>query len=336
MVTIEQLVPQRENVSRQIFEDEIMTAGQPIVMKGLVAHWPVVHAAMKSNEALAAYLKQRDRGLSVDTFVGQPEMKGRYFYNEDMNGFNYEKGETTFSHIIDQLLLTAEGPPPLMIYAGSAPASQAIPEFSHHNIMPLLNSAIEARLWLGNASRVAAHYDYSRNLACCVAGNRRFTVFPPDQIGNLYLGPLEFTMAGPAASMVDFHAPDYDRYPNFREAEKHGMIAELGPGDAIYIPSLWWHHVEAEGPFNLLANYWWMPSGSGPAFEALLLSLLAIRDQPEPEKQAWHSFFEHYVFSSEAVKASSHLPLKWQTVTGPKRAERDEIIMSFIRNRSNL
>ena len=336
MLTIELQVPQRDDVTRQIFEDEIVTAGRPIILKGLVAHWPAVNAAMQSSEKLGQYLKQRDSGVLVETFVGQPQMKGRYFYNDAMNGFNYEKGEITLSHIIDQLLLTADGSPPLMIYAGSATASEAMPEFASDNIMPLLSPGIEPRLWLGNTSRVAAHYDNSRNIACCVAGTRRFTIFPPDQIGNLYLGPLEFTMAGPAASMVDFHAPDYERYPKFREAEKQSVIAKLEPGDAIYIPSLWWHHVEAEGPFNLLANYWWMPSGSGPAFEALLLSLLAIRDQPEPERQAWHSFFEHYVFSSEASLASIHLPLKWQTVTGPKCTERDEMIMNFIRSRSNL
>ena len=29
------------------------------------------------------------------------------------------------------------------------------------------------------------------------------------------------------------------------------------PGDAIYIPPLWWHHVESLGQFNVLVNYWY-------------------------------------------------------------------------------
>lgn len=336
MVMTDQTAAQCENVTRQIFEEEIAQAGKPVILKALVGDWPIVRAAKQSNHELGAYLKRHDSGAPVETFVGQPTMKGRYFYNEDMTGFNYEKGETTLSHIIDQLLLTEDGPPPLMIYAGSAPAHTAMPTFARDNIMPLLNPDIEPRLWLGNQSRVAAHYDNSRNIACCLAGTRRFTLFPPEQIANLYLGPLEFTMAGPAASMVDFHAPDYKRYPKFRDAAKAAIIADLDPGDAIYIPSLWWHHVEADGPFNLLANYWWMPAGTGPALEALLLSMLAIRDQPEPEKLAWKQFFEHYVFGQDAVTAASHLPLRWQTVTGPKSPERDEMIRNFIRSRSIL
>jgi Cupin-like domain len=333
MINIEKKLPERVGVTRQIFEEEILPAGTPVVLKQVVAHWPIIAAARESAMTLGAYLKQRDRGAPVDTMVGQPAMKGRYFYNEDMSGFNYEKGRTTLSHIVDQLLATAAGPPPLMIYAGSAPVGDALPDFAQENMMPLLNPAIEPRLWLGNTSRVAAHYDNSRNIACCVAGKRRFTLFPPDQIGNLYLGPLEFTMAGPPASMVDFHAPDYERYPKFRDAEKAGMVADLEPGDAIYVPSLWWHHVEAEGPLNLLVNYWWMPAGAGSVLEPLMLSLVALRDQPDAEKEAWRSFFEHYVFGENAHQVGSHLPQRWQTITGPKNPARDEMILQFVKNK---
>jgi Cupin-like domain len=332
MVNIDKNVPYRAGVTRQVFEDEILPAGQPVVLKGLVGGWPVVNAAQKSNAELGRYLKEHSSGTPIETFVGRPEMKGRYFYNDEMDGFNFEKLKTTFSHIIDQLLATEDDPPPVMIYAGSAPGGDAMPHFSTENVMPLLNAAIAPRLWLGNASRIAAHYDNSRNIACCVAGTRRFTIFPPDQIGNLYLGPLEFTMAGLPASMVDFHAPDYGRYPKFRDAEKAGMIADLEPGDAVYIPSLWWHHVEAHGPFNLLVNYWWMPPGVGSTFESVLLAMQALRDQPEPEKQAWRSFYEHYVFGPQASKISDHLPKKWQTVTGAKTPVRDKFILNFIRN----
>jgi hypothetical protein len=333
MVNIDKQVPQRIGVTRQVFEEEILPAGQPVVLKAMVSDWPVVAAGRNSAHALADYLKAMDRGAPVETFIGKPEMQGRYFYNSDMTGFNYEKGATSLSSIVDQLLKMAEGPPPLMIYAGSAPASEAMPGFAPENPMPLLNPGIEPRLWLGNSSRVAAHYDNSRNIACCVAGTRRFTIFPPDQIGNLYLGPLEFTMAGPPASMVDFHAPDYARYPKFRDAEKAGMIAELEPGDALYMPALWWHHVEAEGPFNLLVNYWWMPPNAGSTFESVMLALLNLRDQPDADKQAWRAFFDHYVFGVDAVNVSDHLPEHWRTVTGPKAKERDDMVMSFIMGR---
>ncbi|MFX6149073.1 cupin-like domain-containing protein, partial [Acinetobacter baumannii] len=84
-----------------------------------------------------------------------------------------------------------------------------------------------------------------------------FTLFPPDQFGNLYLGPLDNTPAGRAVSMVDFAEPDFAAHPRFREALAHAQVAELEPGDAIFIPSMWYHHVEGRSAFNVLINYWW-------------------------------------------------------------------------------
>jgi Cupin-like domain len=323
-------VPERSGVTRNIFEQEIASLGAPVVLKGLVRDWPVVQAALLSREMLGHYLKAQDSGVVVETFVGKPAMQGRYFYNADLTGFNFEKGATSLSSIIDQLLKMASGPPSMMIYAGSAPIKEALPTFAAQNPMPLLNAAVEPRLWLGNTSRVAAHYDNSRNIAACISGTRRFTIFPPDQISNLYLGPLDYTMAGPPASMVDFHAPDYARYPKFRDAEKAGMVAELEPGDAIYIPSLWWHHVEADGPFNLLANYWWKPAHAGSTFESIMLAMIDLRDQPKPEKEAWRAFFEHFIFQEDAANVADHLPDLWQKVTGAKSPQRDAKIVDFI------
>src|SRR3546814_12307007 len=63
-----------------------------------------------------------------------------------------------------------------------------------------------------------------------------------------------------AISLVDFAAPDLARFPRFAEALRHAQVAELGPGDAVFIPSMWWHHMEALDAFNVLVNYWWRPS----------------------------------------------------------------------------
>src|SRR6201999_1875668 len=100
-------------------------------------------------------------------------------------------------------------------------------------------------IWLGNRTLAATHYDLSNNIACCMVGHRRFTLFPPDQVANLYPGPLEPTPGGQVVSMVDFRDPDRARYPRFAEAEAAGQVAELDPGDILFYPALWWHQVEA-------------------------------------------------------------------------------------------
>jgi hypothetical protein len=98
--------------------------------------------------------------------------------------------------------------------------------------------------------------------------------------------------------MVDLREPDFDKYPRFREALANAQVAELEPGDAIFIPSMWWHHVEALEPFNVLVNYWWRdtPRFLGQPQDALNHALLAIRDLPEEEKELWRQMFDYYVF----------------------------------------
>ncbi len=322
-----------EGVNRATFEQEIVPAGHPVVMRCLVRSWPVCAAALESRAILADYLKMLDSGAPVSAMLAPPQEEGRFFYDANMRGFNFQNGQIGLSVIVDKLIEIADEPKPASVYAGSAVAHGVAPRFSTENLMPLLDASIEPRLWLGNRSRVAAHYDIANNIACVVSGKRRFTLFPPDQIGNLYVGPLDFTMAGQPASLVDFSAPDFARFPKFKDALATAIVVDLEPGDALYIPALWWHHVEAEGPFNLLVNYWWPGPGDGPAFESLALALFGIRDRAPSERAAWKAFFEHYVFGADADKAGDHIPEHARSVLGSPSAERSQKMLNFVMTR---
>ena len=131
-------------------------------------------------------------------------------------------------------------------------------------------------IWIGNRTRIAAHQDLPDNLACVAVGHRRFTLFPPDQARNLYPGPFELTPAGPIISMVDFDDPDLERFPGFSEAMAAALVVDLAPGDALYIPYLWWHHVRSLDPLNMLVNFWWAPRANAEEYgaDALLLAML--------------------------------------------------------------
>lgn len=186
-------------------------------------------------------------------------------------------------------------------------------------------------LWIGTPTRIAAHNDFPDNLACCVAGRRRFTLFPPEQFRNLYLGPIDNTPAGRAISMVDFHAPDFARHPRFTDALEHAQVAELEPGDALFIPSMWWHHVEGLASFNILLNYWWRdtPRFLGQPQDALNHAILAIRDLPEQDKAIWHELFKHYVFGN-GPDVADHIPASARGVLGPLNAESAGRLRSFL------
>ena len=109
--------------------------------------------------------------------------------------------------------------------------------------------------------------------------------------------------------MVDFDNPDFKRFPRYEQAIPRGRVIELEPGDAVYIPNMWWHQVEALSEFNVLVNYWWntFPKVNGQAINALNNAILSIRDRPEQEKKAWKHIFDYYVFGDSKL-AGEHLP----------------------------
>ncbi len=276
------------------------------------------------------YLSTRDNQSRVRAFLGQPAINGRYFYGPGVEGFNFAMAETTLSNLLKTLRDPAERD--RSIYMGSTATSQMLPAFAGENPMPLLDPAIaEPRLWVGNDSRVAPHYDESDNIACVVGGKRRFILFPIEQIANLYVGPIERTIAGQPVSMVDLDAPDYERFPNFREAERHALVADLEPGDAIYIPALWWHAVQASGEVNVLVNYWWTDHAldAGSPMHALGHGLLTVSHLPEHKRQAWRVLFDHYVFKMSGEPAE-HIPEPARGILGRSTPELRRMIKQFL------
>ena len=163
---------------------------------------------------------------------------------------------------------------------------------------------------------------------------RRFTLFPPEQVANLYVGPIEFNISGPPISMVSLRNPDLARFPRFAEALAASQSAELAPGDAIYIPYGWWHHVEALEPFNVLVNYWWNEARQvGSPFDSMLHAILTLRDLPPEQRAVWRTLFEHYVFTS-GDESMSHLPREQRGMLGPPSPERAQAIRAILASRS--
>lgn len=289
------------------FHEGIVTSGRPIVLRNLVTAWPVTRAAGISNEKLRAYLLEFDKGQSVRAMIGPPGIKGRFFYNETLSGFNFRTESLRLGAALDHLLESADEFQPIALAIQSLQLWTALPGFDQANRLKLLPPTVEPRAWLGNRVTVAAHHDPSENIACVVAGKRIFTLFPPDEVANLYPGPFELTPAGPTISMVDFDAPDLARFPRFPQAMDKALVAELNAGDGIYIPYLWWHHVRSTEPVNLLINYWWSPPSAavGHPLEAMIHAIASIRALPPEARSAWDAMFQHYVFADEP--AAEHL-----------------------------
>lgn len=314
-------VPEFSQVDRERFEREIVPAGRPAVLRGLCAGWPGVGL---EGEALAAYLRAAAGDAPFEAWFGAPEIEGRFGYDEDLAGYNHDRRLATVEQLLDLLLRQRGHPNPFSIYAGAIPVPRHLPGLVPDLAMPLLDPGREklVSLWLGNRTRTAAHWDLPQNLACVMAGRRRFTLFPTDQIRNLYVGPLDFTLAGQPTSLVDVERPDLGRHPRFREALEAAETAELGPGDALYLPSLWWHAVASLDEIGAMVNFWWR-DGDPPLLtplNALYHAAITVKDLPPAERAAWRSFFDHYIFGDHGDPAA-HLPEAARGILGRRTPE---------------
>jgi hypothetical protein len=302
-------LPEIDRIDRRTFEEEVRPAAQPVVLRGLGRDWPAVVAARASAEEGVGYLKRFSHPQPVSAILGEPSIEGRFFYTPDLKGLNFVRGQTPLGPFLDRLLRDRDHAQPYAMAIQSVPLPQLLPGFADANESGLLPPAVVPRMWLGNAIRVATHYDLMENIGVVVMGRRRFTLFPPDQIANLYMGPLELTPAGTPISLVDPDAPDLDRYPRFAEAAKVGRSATLEPGDAIYIPFHWWHAVVSLDPVNAFVNYWWNPArtGMGNPYDTLLHALVAIGSLPQDQRGVYRDVFDHLVFRMNGEPAA-HLP----------------------------
>jgi hypothetical protein len=316
--------------------DEVLTSTRPLVLRGLVADWPLVAAGRESPHAVRDYLLRFYRQATVAVFLGQPDIEGRFFYNEDMTGLNFQPAMVKLDTVLDEILRHVDNVRPPSLYVGSTTIDTCLPEFRRDNDCNFGARDPLASVWIGNRSRIAAHQDLPDNLACVAVGRRRFTLFPPDQIANLYIGPLDFTPAGQPISLVDFKKPDFARYPGFAAALEHAHVAELGPGDAIFIPSFWWHHIESLAPMNVLVNYWWRQS---PAYmdspvHALLHAIMTVRDLPEEQRRTMAQVFQHYVFAP-GEHTAAHIPEHVRRVLAPMDANRVREMRAYLLQRLN-
>ena len=301
---------------------EIRSAGQPAIFRGQAAEWPAVDAARAGDDKLLAYLRRFSLTSSANVIIAPPECGGRMFYTDDLSGLTFRRETCGLGSLLEQLLQDRDDPSPHAYAVQAERVEKAFTGFEKENQANLLPAGTVPLAWIGNRVRVAPHYDRYENLGIVVAGRRHFTLFPPEQVANLYPGPFELTPAGTPVAMVDLHDPDLTRFPRYAEAARHAQSAILDAGDAIYIPYLWWHAVDSLEAFNLFISHWWSGDAQGGAepYDAMFYALLALRGLPPERREAWRHMFDHYVFETHG-DPGAHIPPQARGVLGAPSAE---------------
>ncbi len=316
-----------EDVQRNDIVAAVAGLDTPVVFRGAVADCPLVR--QPSVDALIRYLTGFDAGRPAEVLRQGPEGDGRFFYDKSGRGFNFRRGPLPMAAALERVGQWTGEESGERIYIQSAPLNLHFPGLLDTN--SLLPVEVEPRAWIGNRSITQTHFDLYDNLVCMVAGAKRFILFPPEQTKNLYVGPLEHTVSGVPASMADIDRPDFDRFPRLREALAAGRMAELHPGDVLFVPYMWWHQVMSDARFNMQINYWWNPAVlQNPQIPqpmlALMSAILTVRDLPPAQNRAWKAMFDHFIFH-QSDPVADHLPEAMRGLLGELKPEQCSVIL---------
>lgn len=306
-----------EGISPSDVPSSIYNSKQPVVLKSFIRDWPMVKKGQESEESLQKYLLNYANGEKLIIGHGAPNIDGRIFYNEDLTALNSKAYKMPLEELFGHLDNHKCDKSPPLFYMGTTSVEQYFPDLRQENDIHIEGQSPVMNMWMGNQSTIPAHYDVPNNIACNIYGKRRFTLFPPEQLDNLYIGPLDFTPAGQSISLVDFKDPDFNKYPKFEQALELAQVAELEAGDALFLPSMWWHHVEGLAHFNLLATFWWSSTDHliDESGNALLYSIMALRNLPEDKKDVWFNLFKHYIFNAVPL---DHIPEHAKGILNPQ------------------
>lgn len=175
-------------ISPEQFE-ALRAESRPVIIRGLVKSWPAVAAAQQCDRAIVDYLTKGAVARPVGAIAASPAEQGRFFYTPDLSRLNFVKGSGRLETFLEDLLSAAGMSDAPAMAVQSEDIASLMPRFVAENRFDLLPE-VAPRIWIGNRIRVAPHYDAKENVACCVAGRRRFTVFPLIKSAIFILAPL--------------------------------------------------------------------------------------------------------------------------------------------------
>ena len=163
-------IPELSGVDPRALPDDVLLSTRPVVLKGLVANWPIVRAGLESSQAASAYIRRFYRDATVGALLGAPDIEGRFFYNHDLSGFNFRAVKLKLDVMLDEVARHEHEPKPPAIYVGSTTIDTCLPGFRAENDLAFGARNPLASIWLGNRTRIAAHHDLPDNLACVAVG----------------------------------------------------------------------------------------------------------------------------------------------------------------------
>lgn len=222
-------IPRVRGISEEKFLEEYFIPGRPVVFEDLSADWP---AAKKWN---FDYFRKKAGEIVVPLYDGKPA-----------SGRKNSHGPAKKVKMKEYIDILKKGPTDLRMFFFNL--LQNCPELLEDIKYPQLGVKFFRRLpvlFVGGAgSKVVMHYDMdlANNFHFNFVGEKRVILYPPEETKFLYKVPHSIV----SMEIIDMDDPDLEKYPALAKAK--GYEVRLKHGEAVFIPSRWWHFIKYETP----------------------------------------------------------------------------------------
>ena len=223
-------IQRRGRLSADAFLVEFYARNRPVVLEGVLDEWP---ALARWNPE---YLASRCGNCVVNIMDGRQDGG----HHQD-----YVKGRPRAVRFRDYVEMVRSSGSTNRFYLVATNDFLQRPDVAPlwGDIGPLPGFLEESRrlsggsFWFGPAGTITPlHHDTLNILFVQVTGRKAFTLFPPTQTHLLYNDLNLF-------SEVDVEHPDLARFPRYADATP--LAITLEPGQSLFLPVGWWHHVRA-------------------------------------------------------------------------------------------
>ena len=198
-----------EEIDSEEFSLDILKSNHPVVIRGIVSDWPIVKKSSDSIEKINEYLLYFYESDRIIAFASKPEAGNKFTYCQNNNQMSFEQLESTLDLVLDTINQSQNLSNPATIYMGSTTLDYVLPGLDNDNNFFIGDVNPLKSIWVGNRTIVPPHFDVPDNIAFVCAGTRKFTLFPPSQLENMYIGPLELTPEAQTISLVEIENTDF-------------------------------------------------------------------------------------------------------------------------------
>ena len=223
-------IDRRSNLSRQEFLEKYYITGTPVIITDIMQNWRAMSLWTPQ------YLQEHFGDLEVEIQANR-NADPRYEINSEQHKYMLR-----MSDYVDRVVNGGETNDYYMVANNHRVNNQVLKAvFDDIEIFPdyLDPNLAEGRafFWFGPKGTITPlHHDPTNLFMAQVSGRKRWKAISPFQTHLLYNHVGVF-------SEVDVESPDYAKHPLYQQV--HVTEFELNPGEVIFMPVGWWHHVRS-------------------------------------------------------------------------------------------